>query len=545
MELFKLLRHQSVKIYALILLLGLVNSIWTSSLLLLINNKINGIKLPFFAQYDWVIYLGLILASYAVTKYFQSYLIRLSHDFGTTLSIEIFNKLRLTNYQDYLKLGENKIRTAMEDVNRIQRFPLIFIDAFNSLIIIIISMAYLFWINYIIAFIIITLLISLAVYYYYQNIQIIGNLNIARDLENVFHKNVNDFLAGFKEIKMSSVRSNNIFEKHIVQNRQKSRILTVNSLIRYLNNELFGTYSFYFLIGIVVFLIPSLLKVDFRMMSSFVITILYLIGPIGVVIGKLREFAFLNISAERLRDFNETLFLQNAIQGSVKDEFDRNVFRKITFENVSFEYSSSGQRNFKLQPISLEIKRGECIFITGGNGSGKSTFINILSGLYVPTSGEITYNDDMVNMKNSAFYRDRITAIFTDCHLFEENYNEFDLSGTNKVLNNLLNFMSLDQVIQRDSSNNIKVSLSKGQQKRLALIYAILENKDVIILDEWAAEQDPGFRKFFYLEILPYLIKLGKTVIAVTHDDQYFEYANRVIEFSNGEIMRDEKLICQ
>src|SRR5215216_3279174 len=108
MELFKLLRRQSANIYALILLLGVVNSIWTSSLLLLINNKINGVKLPLFNNYDWVIYLTLIVASFIVTKYFQSYLIRLSHDFGTGLSIEIFDKLRSTNYQDYLKLGESK-----------------------------------------------------------------------------------------------------------------------------------------------------------------------------------------------------------------------------------------------------------------------------------------------------------------------------------------------------------------------------------------------------------------------------------------------------
>ncbi len=548
MELFKLLRRQSANIYAFILLLGVVNSIWTSSLLLLINNKINGVKLPFFDNYDWVIYLTLIVTSFIVTKYFQSYLIKLSHDFGTRLSIEIFDKLRSTNYQDYLKLGENKIRTAMEDVTRTQRFPLVFIEAFNSSIIMLISVAYLFWINYAIAFIVISLLVTLALFYYKQNRQIIGDLNIARDLENVFHANVNDFLAGFKEIRMSSVRSNNIFKKHIVKNRQKARELTVNSLIRYLTNELFGTYAFYFLIGTVVFLIPSVMHVNFKVISSFVITILYLIGPIGVVISKLREFTLLNISAERLKDFSESLLLKSEPQYAIDNGFrNSSEFRKLIFKDVAFEYNQAGSnRNFKLQPVNLEIEKGECIFITGGNGSGKSTFINILTGLYVPTSGYISYNHNLINHANAIAYRDCITAIFTDCHLFEENYNEFDLTGSNDMLTALLSFMNLDKVIGRDHIvNKINVSLSKGQQKRLALIYAILEGKDIIVLDEWAAEQDPEFRRFFYLEILPHLIQMGKTVIAVTHDDQYFEYANRVIEFNNGEILRDEKLICK
>lgn len=69
--------------------------------------------------------------------------------------------------------------------------------------------------------------------------------------------------------------------------------------------------------------------------------------------------------------------------------------------------------------------------------------------------------------------------------------------------------------------------LSQGQKKRLALISTYLEDKSILILDEWAADQDPSFRKVFYEEILPDLQKKGKTIIAITHDDSYFHIAGQ------------------
>ncbi|RAR62499.1 ABC transporter family protein [Paraburkholderia unamae] len=79
--------------------------------------------------------------------------------------------------------------------------------------------------------------------------------------------------------------------------------------------------------------------------------------------------------------------------------------------------------------------------------------------------------------------------------------------------------------------------LSTGQRKRLALVQAMLEARPVIMLDEWAADQDPTFRAVFYREFLPALKRLGKTVIAVSHDDRFFDAADRVIRVSEGQIV--------
>jgi putative ATP-binding cassette transporter len=82
-----------------------------------------------------------------------------------------------------------------------------------------------------------------------------------------------------------------------------------------------------------------------------------------------------------------------------------------------------------------------------------------------------------------------------------------------------------------------------GQRKRLALISAILEDKEIYVLDEWAADQDPHFRHVFYTQIIPWLKSKGKTIVAVTHDDKYFDCADHQLKFDLGnmEEVRSER----
>ena len=81
------------------------------------------------------------------------------------------------------------------------------------------------------------------------------------------------------------------------------------------------------------------------------------------------------------------------------------------------------------------------------------------------------------------------------------------------------------------------VELSSGQRKRLALVVALLEDRPVLVFDEWAADQDPGFRHFFYRTILRDLKARGKTIVAVTHDDRYFDQADRVLKMDFGQFV--------
>lgn len=542
MNLLSLLQRKSKLFYVLLLLLGLVNSIWSSALLLLINSKVSGTPLPFVSGYDWQIYVGLIIASFITSVYFQSYTIRLTYELGNDLGLSIFEKLRFTNYEEYVNLGEDKVRTATADVTTLQRFPQIFIEAFNAGVMILVGVTYLLFVNLLGALVISGVLILLGALYYIRNIAVQRDLNTVRDLANVYQQSVNDFLKGFKEVKMSIRKSDALYHDHITTNRDRVRHLTVKTMISYMGNELMGNYVFYMLIGAIIFLLPLLLGTGAVVSSSFIVTLLYLMGPIGIAVGQIREFTMMQIAVERLQEFHQRINASKAIEighGDVKAMSGQ--FESIRFESVTYEYYDTKRaQTFRLKPLSIEIKKGESIFVTGGNGSGKSTFVNLLTGLYIPHTGSIYLNEQPVGENTYPGYRDRIAAIFTDNCLFAENYSNLDLDPNNERLMYLVRKMELQDVISFDAERkSIRADLSKGQQKRLALIYALLEDKDVMVMDEWAAEQDPVFRAFFYKKIIPELKEMGKTVIVVTHDDAYFDCGERLIKFDYGQIVSD------
>ena len=83
------------------------------------------------------------------------------------------------------------------------------------------------------------------------------------------------------------------------------------------------------------------------------------------------------------------------------------------------------------------------------------------------------------------------------------------------------------------------IDLSAGQRKRAAMLACVLERRPILVLDEWAADQDPHFRRKFYEVILPWLRRQGFTIVAVTHDDRYFHHADRRIHLREGRIVED------
>ena len=87
--------------------------------------------------------------------------------------------------------------------------------------------------------------------------------------------------------------------------------------------------------------------------------------------------------------------------------------------------------------------------------------------------------------------------------------------------------------------------LSSGQRKRLALLVTLLEDRPILVFDEWAADQDPVFRKFFYEQILRDLKDEGKTIVAVTHDDKYYGVADRILKMEFGQLVPYETTASQ
>jgi len=99
-----------------------------------------------------------------------------------------------------------------------------------------------------------------------------------------------------------------------------------------------------------------------------------------------------------------------------------------------------------------------------------------------------------------------------------------------------LHKLELDHKVSMKGNRFSTVNLSSGQRKRMALIASYLEDRPIYLFDEWAADQDPVFRRVFYTQLIPELKRKGKTVIVISHDDAYFECADRLVQVANGRL---------
>lgn len=544
MEFLKLMFNRSKVFYVALAALSLFNGLLYTGLLMFVNRAITQDPLPFLPEYDWAIFAGLILVSLVSTAIFQRYMIRLTNQVNFDFELTILKKLRKATLQDFDKLGDERVYTAMNDIRMLVNLPEVLMNAINALIILACCFGYLFFVSWVGGLCILGLMVLLFVFYTLRNNKIERDLQQVRSLHNTFYQFLYDLLLGFKEIKISAARNKNIYDKYIYKNRDEAKNLSVRANTRYMTNELIGRYSWFLVIGVVIFALPRVVEMSTASMSAFLITILYMVGQVAILITLIPTYTNVRIALGRLTQFDHILK-----QGGLEEnhEFDRLLgenldFNTIRFEQIVFEYyDDNDEKTFTLGPIDLEIHKGETLFITGGNGSGKSTFVNILTGLYKPTSGTIYVDGEPLAQADMARYHERISAIFTHPHLFSHNYNDFELREGDPELKRLESTLQLEGKL-RVEDNHISHELSKGQQKRLAMIFALLEEKPVLVLDEWAAEQDPQYRKYFYTELIPALKKAGKTIIAVTHDDNYYDRTDRILKFDFGHIAGDERL---
>jgi putative ATP-binding cassette transporter len=196
--------------------------------------------------------------------------------------------------------------------------------------------------------------------------------------------------------------------------------------------------------------------------------------------------------------------------------------------------------NFVLGELNLKFHPGELVFIVGGNGSGKSTLAKLITGLYIPESGEILLDGQPITNENREWYRQHFSAIFSDFYLFDRllGMTNHDLD---KQAAEYLQEFHLDNKVEVKDGVLSTTALSQGQRKRLALLTAYLEDRPIYLFDEWASDQDPFFRDIFYKQLLSELKRRGKTVFVISHDDRYFDLADRAIKLDYGKIEYDRE----
>ncbi len=195
-----------------------------------------------------------------------------------------------------------------------------------------------------------------------------------------------------------------------------------------------------------------------------------------------------------------------------------------------------GTPGFTIGPLDLTVGRGDVVFLVGGNGSGKTTLAKLMCGLYLPQSGDVYLGDTRIVPSEVGGYRELFGAVFSDYFLFDGVDGAED-GGQDRDMRTYLRSFDLSDKVSVTAGTYSTTALSQGQRKRLALLTACIENRPILLFDEWAAEQDPAFKRLFYRAIVPSLKSSGRTVIVVTHDDAYLDVADRVVKLEYGQIV--------
>jgi len=372
--------------------------------------------------------------------------------------------------------------------------------------------------------------------------------SVTNDLEYVWQREsvlndlFADFLNGYKEVKMNSRRAFDLTQDMVTQGRETGK-LKAGMLIFIANFFNYLQILLYLVVGMMIFVVP-VLSTDFSSsVTQASTTALFLAASLSGIIQSIPNLTQANAAARALHTLEQQLLIVNDQLSQTSNQVLDRV-RSIELKEVVYNYPvKKGQPNglipFKLGPISYEFNAGQVYFIRGQNGSGKTTFIRLLTGLCQPDSGTISVNGKQVTLPANSNYRDVFSVVFTDFYLFRKLYGIQD--ATAEEIDALLEMFEMQNKVAVKNGAFSRLNFSTGQRKRLALLVALLEKRQIIILDEWAADQDPIFRRQFYEEIIPTLRDRGHTVIAITHDDQYYDCADHVLYLAEGQLMARER----
>jgi len=417
--------------------------------------------------------------------------------------------------------------------------------AVQMAILILFTTAYIAYLS-ITSFLVLISFMAVALFIYFRkSYSVRNNLRSTLEMDNEVYGAIDDLLDGFKEAKLSRRKTKSILQRAEKISENAADIRS-NTQILLAKNFIFSQTAFYLLLGTMVFIV-SMISSDYSdEVQKSTTAVLFIVGPISGLIGSISIFENASAAAEAIMDLESKLSTLAGRNGQKSGDTELKsapcvdqpspAFQQIELKDAVFSFQPDDQTEtpFQIGPIDLKITRGKTIFITGGNGSGKSTLLRVLTGLYPLTQGQILLDGRNVSRENLQDYRELFSAVFGDFHLsrYLDGVDDNALHETDFWMKTL----EIQDKVRIENKAFSTTELSTGQRKRLALVATVLEQRPILILDEWAADQDPIFRKKFYREILPMLRDRGWTIIAVTHDSRFFDSADMQMHMEEGKM---------
>lgn len=367
------------------------------------------------------------------------------------------------------------------------------------------------------------------------NIWAFKRFSQARETGDVLFSQFRDVVDGTKELKMHAQRREAFLEQDLKPTASSYRKDRVFALIGLEAAGSLGQMGFFFVIGFLLFLLPMWFQLDPVLLSSIVLIFIYMMMPLLNLFNMINSLGPAVVALKKIEKLGLELEEQETGEAFPSEVRPEN-WKKLELQQVLHTYYNEREdEQFTLGPIDLALKPGEVVFLIGGNGSGKSTLAKVLTGLYEPEGGKLTMDGVAIDNQNREWFRQHFSTVFADFYLFDR---LLGLEGDNleEKVGKYLEQLHLDNKVTVTDGELSTTSLSSGQRKRLALLVTYLEDRPIYLFDEWASDQDPVFKDTFYRELIPELKAAGKTVFAITHDDRYFNLADRVVKLEDGKL---------
>jgi putative ATP-binding cassette transporter len=483
--------------------------------------------------------IGLVVVSRVTSTVL---LTRLSQDSIANLRLQLSREIisaPLINLEAY---GPHKLLASLSaDIssisNGIMRLPFLIMNSAMLLG----CLLYLLWLSWVL-FLVAVIVMGIGTQAYrWPQTRALVFFKDAREKNDELYKGFRAVCEGTKELKMHKSRREAFFTGSFERTITSYADSMVGGRKYYSFAGNFGILLFFSVIGTLVLIVPKWIEIEQSALAGYVLILLFLQGPIETIMTAIPELAKTSVSLDKLQSLGIRLNPDAENEPLIRpvQELEEPIHFKqsIKLRNVTHKYYRELEgSHFQLGPINLDFKPGELVFLIGGNGSGKTTLAKLLLGLYEPDSGSITVDDKELSRDQYEEYRQLFSAVFVDFFLFDEllGLENIDLDAK---ASQYLEQLQLSHKVAVEGGKLSTTQLSQGQKKRLTLMSAYLEDRPFYVFDEWAADQDPEFKRVFYRSILPDLRDKGKTVLVISHDEQYFDVADRYIKMDSGQIM--------
>jgi putative pyoverdin transport system ATP-binding/permease protein len=533
MKLLTFLLRRSRSLLILAVLAGLASGACGTGLLAVINSTLAG-TLPR-ATLLWS-FVGLCLLAPLTRVSSEVLLTRVGQDTILDLRMQLSRALLAVPLRRLEELGRARVLTALTDdvptiTNAVASIPILCINLATALG----GFAYLGWLSWRVLALVLVFLAVGIVTYQIPTLRAVRYLFKTRKLNDELYRHFSTLTDGAKELKLHRDRRDAFLRDEMEDTARRFRDANVRGLQIFSMAASWGQVLLFVVLGLLLFAFHG---IEVRVLTGYALTLLYLVTPLQTLLNSAPTFSRARVALGHVEALDIELGASAGRESSAPRETPP-AWSRIELAGVTHTYRRDGEDGeFHLGPINLELRPGELIFIAGGNGSGKTTLAKLLTGLYTPDAGVLLWDGRPVTDETRDAYRQIFSAVFSDFYLFQSLLG-LDVPDLDVRAAGYLELLQLRHKVSVQEGRLSTLELSQGQRKRLALLTAYLEDRPIYLFDEWAADQDPVFREIFYRQLLPELKRRGKTTVVISHDDRYYDAADRLIKLESGRVVSE------